>query len=261
MKALITGATHGLGAEIAKAFWDMGIELCLVGRDETAMKEITERLKGSDGYLVDLLIHDDLIALFRGIEGVFPDIVVNCAASIGPIGKFIDNEWAEWRDTIELDLMIPARICWHCIPTMKRRSWGKIINVSGGGATKGMPNFSAYASAKTALVRFTETIAEELKPFHVDVNAVAPGAMNSGITKEILAAGREGAGDSIFDEAVKTANYNYSPDAAARLCSFLASHDSDGITGRLISALHDPWPTWGKDTKLEPGKYTLRRAT
>jgi NAD(P)-dependent dehydrogenase (short-subunit alcohol dehydrogenase family) len=261
MKAVVTGASKGLGLAIARELYKQGVELILIGRDQKDFPNIVlNELKGSDGYFIDLSDHEDLMSLFRETENLYPDILVNCAGQIGPIGPFVDTEWKEWTDTLYLDLTIPVRLCWHFLPRMIRRKYGKIINISGGGATKGMPNFSAYASAKTALVRFTETLAAEVEQYHIYVNAVSPGAMYSAITEQIIEAGQEKAGLKAYDEACQTKDYNRGPEEAARLVAFLASHESDGITGRLISAVHDPWEGLkASNFALNPDRYTLRR--
>ena len=140
---------------------------------------------------------------------------------------------------------------------MMRKGYGKIINISGGGATKGRPNFSAYSTAKTALVRFTETLAEEVKQYHIDVNAVAPGMMYSALTEKVIAAGPGVAGEKDYQEALACKENNIGPEKAAELVAWLASHDSDGVTGRLIS-VHDKWQDFiGED--LHPNLYKLRR--
>jgi len=137
------------------------------------------------------------------------------------------------------------------------RGYGKIINISGGGATKARPNFSAYSTSKAALVRFTETLAEEVKLFHIDVNAVAPGMMRTAMTDKVLAAGVEAAG---VEEYKQAESCDTTPERAAKLVAFLASHESDGITGRLIS-VHDPWEGMrAADFEGLPDKYRLRRA-
>src|SRR5437016_14472488 len=88
------------------------------------------------------------------------DVLVNNAAIQGPIGPLLDNDPAEWAQTVAVNLTAPVMLCRACIPLMGKRSRSKIINLSGGGATGPRPNFSAYASAKAALVRFSETLAQ-----------------------------------------------------------------------------------------------------
>jgi NAD(P)-dependent dehydrogenase (short-subunit alcohol dehydrogenase family) len=233
MKAVVTGASRGLGAAIAKKLRD-------------------------DGFFVVCPKREDLLNALQDGEESYTDVLVNNAGQIGPIGPLVSADWNEWLKTLATDFILPARLCKMVLPGMIARKYGKIINISGGGATKGMPNFSAYASAKTALVRFTETLAAEVEQYHIDVNAVSPGPMYSAITEQIIAAGKENAGLEAYDEACQTKDYNRTPEEAARLVAFLASHESDGITGRLISAVHDPWRSL-KAGHLQRDQYTLRR--
>jgi NAD(P)-dependent dehydrogenase (short-subunit alcohol dehydrogenase family) len=137
---------------------------------------------------------------------------------------------------------------------------GKIINLSGGGSTSPRPNFSAYAVAKTGIVRFTENLAEEVKEFNIDVNAIAPGAINTKMLEDVLHA--ENLAGIEYDEAVKrkkTGGNN--PELAADLICFLASGLSDGITGKLISAPWDPWKENSYQNELRNNKdvAVLRR--
>jgi len=196
-------------------------------------------------------------------EEIDSDVLVNCAGEIGPIGPFVTSDWLAWNETFQVDFLLAVKLCKMVLPGMIRRKYGKIINISGGGATRGLANFSAYAAAKTALVRFTETLAEEVHPFNIDVNAVAPGAMYSRITEQILEAGPQRAGIRMFSEAVRTKEHKNTPEKAAELCAYLASPESDGITGRLISALHDHWQSFGKMKReiIASDLYTLRRMT
>ena len=232
MKAVVTGASRGLGWAIAQKLRD-------------------------DGFFVVCPKRQDLLNVLQDGEESYTDVLVNNAGEIGPIGPLVSADWNEWLKTLATDFILPARLCKMVLPGMIARKYGKIINISGGGATKGMPNFSAYASAKTALVRFTETLAAEVEQYHIDVNAVSPGPMYSAITEQIIAAG-ESAGVEQWAEAVETKKKNRGPEEAARLVAFLASHESDGITGRLISAVHDPWRSL-RAGHLTRDQYTLRR--
>jgi NAD(P)-dependent dehydrogenase (short-subunit alcohol dehydrogenase family) len=158
-----------------------------------------------------------------------------------------------------LGVFLPCRVF---IPGIKKSGRGKIINLSGGGATGPRPFFSAYAAAKTAVVRVTEILAEELRPFHVDVNAVAPGPLATRLIAEGLAAGPDKMGQKAYDEMLRIAqNGGESTDLAVELCLFLAGPESDGISGRLISARWDAWKelTAHRDELAASDIYTLRR--
>jgi NAD(P)-dependent dehydrogenase (short-subunit alcohol dehydrogenase family) len=114
--------------------------------------------------------------------------------------------------------------------------------LSGGGATSPMPMISAYAASKAGIVRFIETIAGELRDYHIDVNAIAPGALNTRMLDEILVAGPEKVGQAYYDRCLKQRDSGGAPmENAAQLAVFLGAPLSDGITGKLISAVWDPW--------------------
>ena len=133
--------------------------------------------------------------------------------------------------------------------------------MSGGGATNPLPNISAYAASKAAVVRLMETLAEELKAFHVDVNAIAPGALATRLVDEVLAAGPEKVGAAFFAKNKQWKEKGATPlELGARLAVYLASRQSDGITGKLISAQWDPWEKLHEfKADLDSDIYALRR--
>jgi 3-oxoacyl-[acyl-carrier protein] reductase len=145
---------------------------------------------------------------------------------------------------------------------MIRQRRGKIINLSGGGATGPRPNFSAYAASKAAVARLTETLAEEVKPHNIQVNAIAPGAAATRMQDQIIAAGAR-AGEQALAEARRVLETGGTPlHSPAALAVFLASDDSDGLTGRLIAVAHDGWQSWDADRIAEVMSapwFTLRR--
>jgi 3-oxoacyl-[acyl-carrier protein] reductase len=127
-----------------------------------------------------------------------------------------------------------------------------------------MPRISAYAASKAAIVRFTETIALECSDLGIDVNSIAPGALNTRLLDDVLAAGAEKVGEQYYAAAVKQKEQGGVPLASATaLAVFLASRASDGITGKLISAVWDNWPDWldHLDALQDSDVYTLRRIT
>ena len=119
-------------------------------------------------------------------------ILVTNAGVYGPMGAIEDVDWDAWTKAVEINLygtILPIRAI---IPHFKANGGGKIVNLSGGGATSPLPNISAYAASKSAVVRMTETLAGELAAHKITVNAVAPGALNTPLQDELLAAGPDG---------------------------------------------------------------------
>ena len=150
--------------------------------------------------------------------------------------------FAEWARAIEINLYGTFLPCQFAIRHMKRLGRGKIINLSGGGATAPLPRISAYAASKAAVVRLTETLAEELREFSIDVNAIAPGPLNTRLLGEVLSAGAEAVGKGFFEKSLKQLDSGGVPlEKGCEFVRLLASEISDGITGKLISAQWDPW--------------------
>ena len=148
------------------------------------------------------------------------------------------------------------------LPHFKASGYGKIIQISGGGATNPLPRISAYAASKAAIVRFAETLAEECSGTGVDVNSIAPGALNTRLLDDVLAAGPDRVGTEFFARAVRQKEEGGVPLVrGAELAAFLASAASDGITGKLISAVWDNWRGWPDHLQdlRRSDAYTLRR--
>ena len=145
---------------------------------------------------------------------------------------------------------------------MKKNGSGKIINLSGGGATNPLPRLNSYATSKAAVVRLTETLAEEYAGTRIDINAIAPGALNTRLLEEVLDAGPEIIGEKFYKKAVQQKQSGGVPlEKGVDLCVYLSTKESDGVTGKLISAVWDPWQEFGryKEELRNTDIYTLRR--
>jgi NAD(P)-dependent dehydrogenase (short-subunit alcohol dehydrogenase family) len=152
--------------------------------------------------------------------------------------------------------------CRAVLPHFKTNRYGKIVQLSGGGATNPLPRITAYAATKAAIVRFAESLALEVKAFGIDVNAIAPGALNTRLMDQLLAAGPDAVGAELHARMTRVAAEGGTPlETGAALAVYLASAESDGITGRLLSAVWDPW----RDLQAHRADldrtdvYTLRR--
>ncbi len=269
--ALVTGGSHGLGLAIAEAIVAAGASVVISGRSSSALHAAEVHLTRSAGPGQRILSHagdvsspDDVDALVAFAVDAFPqlDIVVNNAGVYGPKGPIEEVDWQEWVRAIEINLLGSVLVARAALPHLKRRGYGKLIQLSGGGATAPLPNLSAYAASKAAIVRFMETLAEEVRADGIDVNAIAPGALNTRLLDEVIAAGPERVGAAFYARAVEQQASGGTPlERGASLVVYLASAQSDGITGRLISAVWDPWPTLEqhRDALAPTDVYTLRR--
>jgi 3-oxoacyl-[acyl-carrier protein] reductase len=268
---IITGASRGLGKQIARTMWSQGASLLLIARSQDPLDELRNELMGTAQndqrarvLAADLKTPWIAAEIVREASGQLGriDVLVNNAAVLGPIGKAWENDWRAWEETIRINLLTPVSLCRECVALMMKERQGKIINLSGGGATSPRPNFSAYATAKAGLVRFSETLAQEMMTSNIQVNCIAPGVMNTEMLQSVLHAGPEIAGNREYTQAAKAVGeIDASLQRAADLSVFLASSGSDKITGKLISAVWDPWESLPEriEDLQNSDIYTLRR--
>jgi NAD(P)-dependent dehydrogenase (short-subunit alcohol dehydrogenase family) len=269
--ALITGASRGLGKFCAKRFWGEGYDLFLVSQNKSQLDSIkTEFLNKKEQRLVlytcDLAKTESITQLMLAFKKEFShlNVLINNAAIQGPIGPFLNSDFLSWEEAFKINLLAPVFLSKSMIPFMKNLNNASIINLSGGGATSPRPNFSAYAASKTALVRFSETLAKELEVFGIRVNCVAPGAMSTDMMNEILDKGEINCGEKEFSAASKILkDGGASMDNVANLLIFLSGNLGKNITGKLISAVWDNWENWLNHLEQlnSSDLYTLRRIT
>lgn len=270
--AIVTGGSRGLGLAVAERFCGEGAHVAICGRSEGTLREAAEGLQAvrvsADQRIVaevaDVADCDDVERFVAAALERFGRIdVAICNAGIqGPIGLSEQTDWNEWARAVEVNLFGTVLLCRCVVPIMKRRGAGKIVALSGGGATQPRPRFSAYAASKAAVVRFVETLAAELEGTGIDVNAIAPGALNTHMLDDVLAAGPERTGAEVYAGALKQRDEGGSPmSGAADLVAFLASERSNGITGRLIAARWDDWRRLPEIRERLAGSdvFTLRR--
>lgn len=267
--AVITGASRGLGKAIATEFVKQGANVLICARDTNRLMEVRAELReyGTDVFILRADVSDKrkLDRIYNVAVDYFGkvDILVNNAGIQGAKGLIEDTDWDEWTRTIQTNLMSVVYLCRLFIPHFRKNGSGKIINISGGGAANPRPYFSAYATSKAGVVRFSETIAEELRGSGVYVNCVAPGALNTSMLEEVLNAGEKKVGKEYYKKALLQKKMGGSSvENAAELVAFLGSDKSDEITGKLVSAIWDEWRwrlTAGVDEIKESDIYTLRR--
>jgi NAD(P)-dependent dehydrogenase (short-subunit alcohol dehydrogenase family) len=269
INALITGGSQGLGKVIAGHFLREGANVVICARGEKELLatrgELAKRFPAQKVLARTCDVSNEkpvneFVAFALRELGSFQALVLN-AGIYGPMGPTESVSLADWRCAMDINLYGVLLPCRAAIPHFKKSGHGKIIVLSGGGATNPLPNISAYAASKAAVVRLMETLAEELKPFHVDVNAIAPGALATRLVDEVLAAGPDKVGPAFFEKNKQWKEKGATPlELGASLAVYLAGAESNGITGKLISAQWDPWQDLHKfKSDLNSDIYTLRR--
>ena len=263
--AVVTGASRGIGEAIARALAAAGAEVVLLARSERALRAVADGIEAEGGKALvvpaDVADEGSIDAAFSSIYSAWGsvDILVNNAGVQGPIGPLHAAEVEQWWQSVEINL----KGCFLCsqqvLPYMMERRGGKIINLSGGGAVGPRPFFSAYGASKAAVVRLTETLAAEVSDYRIDVNAIAPGAVNTEMLKERLAAGERAGKAEIEADRALLENGGTDPQRPAALVVYLASSRSDGLSGRLLSAVWDPWEHLDIDSVMASEAFTVRR--
>ncbi|HSR89221.1 MAG TPA: SDR family oxidoreductase [Candidatus Udaeobacter sp.] len=264
--AIVTGGGRGIGKVIAQTLAAQGVKVIAASRSKQELEVLKEEIK-KNGFsieikAVDVSDYKQVQKLMSGVIKKFGtiDILVNAAGVYGPIGLFGDNDIKKWSEALQINLLGTVNCAHAVLPIMTKNKSGKIINFSGGGAVNSFPHFSAYATSKAAIVRFTENLAVEYKEYGIQVNAVAPGAVNTKLLEESLAAGQEAVGKDFYEKILQQKQEGGdSPQLAADLIMFFIS---TSLTGKLISAKWDKWKEWDKaevERINNSQEFTLRR--
>jgi NAD(P)-dependent dehydrogenase (short-subunit alcohol dehydrogenase family) len=260
---LITGAGRGIGKRLALGFAKAGNRVALLARSKAELDLAHLEIEHAGGNALriraDVTDFEQVNAAVDRVRVHYGEIdVLICAAAVpGPIGPFVDQSPKAWIDTIHTNLLGAMNSCKAVLPHMIARRAGKIIVLSGPGATSARPNLSAYAATQAAVVRLVETIAEENREHNVQINCMGPGGTYTSMTDEILRAG-ERAGWKETEEALQIRQTGgVAPEKQIQLALFLASEQSNHVSGKLIHASDD----WKKlrSENLSPEAYTLRR--
>ncbi len=257
--ALITGATGAIGSAIAYSFAREGCTLILSGRSKEKLDALTKEIPGTAAVAADVSFESDVDALFRDVSAL--DVLVCAAGTYGEIGPLSESKGADWMRAVSTNLFGTVLCIQRALPLLRKAAHGKIITFAGGGEGA-LPNFSSYAASKAGVLRLTETLAKEEAFKNIDINAISPGAVKSGLTQALIAAGEEKAGTEIYQKNVQQMEEGgESPEKAAALAVFLASEASNGLSGKNISAVWDSWRDIPKHLKeiMESDVYASRR--
>ncbi len=243
---LIAGSSGAIGRAVAERFAAEGAHLALAYL--TRLPADLEDLCSANSKIMSMQLDiTDQEATGRAATAICNrfsriDCLVNCSGVLGPVGATAEVDASEWVRAIEVNLVGSFYLTRAVLPSMQAQGKGKIIHFSGGGAAYARPFYTAYSAGKAALVRFCESLAEELRDAHIDVNAVAPGPVNSRMWEQLRSLPKPD--DRTAAELQRMeATGGVPAERAAELAVFLASDRSNGLTGRLISAIWDDWGT------------------
>ena len=258
---ILTGASSGIGFFIAKQL-DKHYKLILISRTESKLKQCSESLSHKHVfYSID-------VSDIRQVEQFYNDLIINndkifglinCAGIFGGIGTLDSINPKDFRKGFEVNFYGSYLMSYFVLKLYSQKGLKKIINFAGGGAAGPFPRYSSYACSKTALVKLTENIAIEFP--QVDCNIIAPGFIKTNLAQQTLDAGRDKAG-IFYDKTlhmIKKGGQSISK--VIGLIDFLLSAESDGITGKFISAQWDIWDDKKFQERLrqEVDLCTLRR--
>ena len=270
--AVVTGGASGLGAATAKLLREKGMKVALVDIDENKLAQFAETI-GAKSYCVDVTNAAAASSFFDTLEKEIgtPKVLINCAGIATPsriLGKQGLMSLDFFQKIININLVGSFNMLRLAAEKMIKLEAdedgqrGVIISTASIAAYEGQIGQSAYAASKAAIVRYTETLAEEVRDMGIDVNAIAPGALNTQMLDEILDAGPDVVGKAFYDRSLKQKiSGGAGLDMGSELALFLASPASDGISAKLISAVWDKWEDWPKHLAelSSSDAYTLRR--
>ncbi|MSQ40611.1 MAG: SDR family oxidoreductase [Dehalococcoidia bacterium] len=226
--ALVTGAGRGIGQAIALELARQGAAVGLAAKTASEVEAVAREIQAAGGraLAVSIDVGDpaQVDHLVRTVEaGLGPiAILVNNAGIRGPVGFVQNVPPQEWQDVFRVNIFGAFLTIRAVLPEMIGRRWGRIINMSGGGAMTGMRGGAAYGASKSAVVGLTLTVAQEAQRFGITCNAIQPGRV---ITRSFPALGRPGEGDGV------------PPEHAARCAAWLCTEEASGTTGQTLNAV------------------------
>ena len=266
---VITGGSLGIGYEIAKKCASEGATVIIAARNKAALENALVELKqisnnNHQQYSLDVSKYEEVKRFASWSSSNFSHIyaLVNCAGIYGPIGRIHQISMEKFTKAIQINFLGTVYMCHAFIPIIKSNTRKKIINFSGGGAASPFPHYSAYATSKIAIVRFTENLSIELSKEEFDINCIAPGFVITRLHQQTIEAGPELATKEFFENTRKQMESGGVPiEKAVDLALFLLSSDSDGITGKFISGPWDPWQDkdFLKKLRIDKDFAVLRR--
>ena len=242
MRVFITAGASGIGRAYAEAFLAQGAQVAICDRDPAAVAAFAGAHSDAIAVEADVTEEADVADALNFAKAAFGGFDVICAnaGTGGPAGPLETLAVNDWRACVDVNLTGAFLTAKHAIPTLKAQRSGLILFTTSTAGQWGYPNRSPYAAAKWALVGLTKTLAMELGPSGIRVNAVAPGSVKGDRMERVLAMESKAKGvepEALRADYVKGVSMKtwVSADDIANMATFLASDAARRISGQIIA--------------------------
>jgi len=230
-RVMVTAAAAGIGRAIAGAFAEAGAAVHAVDIDAEAVARMNNELPGIQTTVADVAIEKQVAQAFAAHQkhagGL--EVLINCAGIAGPTALLEDIAAADWRRCVAVNLDATFLTCRRAIPLLRAAARGVIINISSTAGWHGYPLRAPYAAAKWAVIGLTKSLAMELGPAGIRVNAICPGVIDTPMTAEIP--------EAFINTLVSATPLGRQgqPEDIARAALYLAGEESSFVTGQWLS--------------------------
>lgn len=235
----ITAGASGIGRALAEVFLAQGDSVYVCDVQQAALDDMVRANPGVHACLADVSVEADMARFFDGI-GATLDVLINNAGISGPTGRAEDIAPADWTRTIEVNLNGAFFATRQAIPRLRRGTQPAIIMMSSNAGLFGCPLRSPYVASKWALIGLTKTLAMELGPEGITVNAICPASVEGPRIRGVIA--RDAAARGLTPEAVAAEYQRQSsmrqfiqPDEIVALVAYLASPAARNISGQALA--------------------------
>ncbi len=229
-KVLITGATGGIGSEIAKSLSLAGAIVGISGTKEEKLKQLAQEIKG-ETHIIACNLNDitEVEALFDKAEAAMGQVdILVCNAGVTKDGLAIRMKNEDWDEVLNINLKSTFILNRNAIKKMIRRKWGRIINISSVVGVSGNPGQANYVASKAGMIGMSKSFAMEVASRGITINCIAPGFIATNMT-EILNDNQK----QNINSSIPAGKMGLPADIAAGTV-FLASNEANYITGQTL---------------------------
>jgi len=239
---LITGAATGIGAAIAKKFISNNYNVHICDSDESNLKTFLKNNQSATGSIVDISKYSNINTLFNDFNNKYKNlnVLVNNTGISGETSLTENMSVKNWKKTIDTNLNGMFYVSKHAIPILKKNNNSSIINISSTAGLFGVPLRSSYAASKWGVIGFTKTMAMELGPHGINVNAICPGCVDGQRIENVIKADARESGytyQQIKDVYLRQSSMRSFADKndIAEMCQYLCSKSGSNISGQAIA--------------------------